>query len=338
MLALVSGLCIYNWRTHHWVAVVFSAIVLGLVIWGVVRAARNATSTPTPFNGTYVAGEIAKPRAPSVRVLIGMCVAASFVAWTVFHNTYIQRWTIGSREILQDHEWWRLVTSAFLHASTTHLWMNMVALWYVGGRLESALGTRQFLMIYGAAALGGGLFVVAFGQEHTLGASGAIYGVMGADIALALAAMRAGCPSSARMYVKNATWLIGLNLLLTMAVPFISLAAHVGGLITGLLVTLGLKPPEGLREVWSLAEAFPEGATFNYDGDRQTIIFSGSARYAVDSGLVDLDTWVAAVKDDTLPPSAWLHELNLDAVALTCTVPVSVVKQRLMPSAVPEPA
>lgn len=125
---------------------------------------------------------------------------------------------------------WRLVTSGFLHAGLLHIGLNMWALWILGSILEPALGRVRFLVLYGASLTAGALGVVLLSpEEATVGASGAIYGVLGAMIVVAKARnldlMRTGLLPT-----------LGINLLLTVAIPGISIGGHLGGLVGGLAV------------------------------------------------------------------------------------------------------
>ncbi|MFL6127968.1 MAG: rhomboid family intramembrane serine protease [Mycobacteriales bacterium] len=125
----------------------------------------------------------------------------------------------------------RLVTSAFLHGSLLHLASNMLALYIVGAPLERVLGTARFLTIYLASALGGSLLAMLLSPPDTLGvgASGAVFGLFGALVVLR---NRVGADA------RGVAMLIGLNLVISFAVPGISWQAHVGGLLTGIVVAL----------------------------------------------------------------------------------------------------
>jgi membrane associated rhomboid family serine protease len=126
-------------------------------------------------------------------------------------------------------QWWRIITSGFLHANLIHLGFNMLVLWQLGNLLEPAFGRLRFGLVYLVAMFGGGLGVLILDPNHfTVGASGAVFGLMGA----AVAAMRA------RGIDPFATGLggsIAINLLITFTIPGISIGGHVGGLIAGFL-------------------------------------------------------------------------------------------------------
>lgn len=125
----------------------------------------------------------------------------------------------------------RLLTSAFLHASLLHLASNMLALYIVGAPLERVLGAGRYLTIYLVSALGGSLLAMLLSPPDTLGvgASGAVFGLFGA-----LVVLRDRIGADAR----GVAMLIGLNLVISFAVPGISWQAHIGGLLTGIAVAL----------------------------------------------------------------------------------------------------
>ena len=144
-----------------------------------------------------------------------------------------------------EGEWWRIITSGFLHANLIHLGFNMFVLYQLGNLLEPALGRLRFGLVYVVALVSGGLGVLLVDPNHlTVGASGAVFGLMGA----AVAAMRA---RGIDPFATGLGGMIVLNLLLTFAIPGISIGGHVGGLIGGficghLLVDVGpryLKDP-----------------------------------------------------------------------------------------------
>ena len=134
---------------------------------------------------------------------------------------------------LLQGDWWRLITAAFLHASMIHIAMNMLALWWFGAALEQALGRGRFLLLYfvsGLAGSAGALLVSP--QSVTVGASGAIFGIMGAAFVLE----RQGI----YVFGGGALGIIVLNLAFTLLVPNISIGGHLGGLAGGALGTLAL--------------------------------------------------------------------------------------------------
>lgn len=129
-----------------------------------------------------------------------------------------------------EGEWWRIVSGGFLHAGLLHLGMNMLLLFLLGQQLEPLLGRLRFFTLYMACLVAGSFGVLLVQPTSvTVGASGAIFGLMGA----ALAAQRL---APHRVQLANIGALIVINLLITFAVPNISAGAHIGGLVAGLLV------------------------------------------------------------------------------------------------------
>ena len=129
-------------------------------------------------------------------------------------------------------EWWRLLTAAFLHYGPFHLLMNMVALYWFGSLLERRIGSGRFLLLYLVSGLAGSAGALLFDPlRPTVGASGAIFGVLGAGLVL----------EQQRDYVfgGSALGIIVINLVLTFAIPNISIGGHLGGLIGGAVATLG---------------------------------------------------------------------------------------------------
>lgn len=133
-------------------------------------------------------------------------------------------------------DWWRIFTAAFLHGSFLHITFNMIALYQVGNIVEALYGKPRFSALYLVSIVGSGLSVLAFNYAvPTLGASGAIFGLFGALVAVGLRMGRRG-----RGLIGQVLPIILLNLLFTYTVPGISAAAHVGGLLTGFFAGLVL--------------------------------------------------------------------------------------------------
>jgi membrane associated rhomboid family serine protease len=138
--------------------------------------------------------------------------------------------------VLQDGQWYRVITGAFLHGGLAHVSLNMIALYQLGLFVETLLGSWRMLAIYSISLLGGGLAVVYFDpQNPTVGASGAIFGLFGALLAIGLRLGERG-----RSLIAQTVPILILNLVFTFAVPFISKAGHLGGLISGFLAGLVL--------------------------------------------------------------------------------------------------
>jgi membrane associated rhomboid family serine protease len=135
-----------------------------------------------------------------------------------------------------DGDWWRLVTGGFLHAGMLHLFMNVFLLWLLGQELEPALGGWRFGLLYGVSLLGGSLGVMLVDPtSFTVGASGAIFGLMGALVVLQL---RAG----QNPWQSGIAGLVAVNVAITFLIPGISIGGHLGGLATGAVAGLLVTP------------------------------------------------------------------------------------------------
>jgi membrane associated rhomboid family serine protease len=139
-----------------------------------------------------------------------------------------------SRIAIDNGDLWRLVTSGFIHAGLPHLLFNMLSLWVLGSLLEPVTGRSRFLVIYITSLLVGSFgALVAQKVGVTVGASGAIFGLLAAAIVVLRA--RGINPVESGL----AFWL-GFNLLFTFTVSGISIGGHIGGLVGGALAAVVL--------------------------------------------------------------------------------------------------
>jgi membrane associated rhomboid family serine protease len=148
---------------------------------------------------------------------------------------------IGCCGGIAEGEYYRLLTSMFLHYGVFHLLLNMWALWVVGGALEPLLGRSRFLALYLLSGLGGGVATYLFAARETIagfqvspvsaGASGAVFGLFAAFYILM---RRLGRDTS------TITMILVINLILTFVVSGISIWGHLGGLVTGGVLAVGL--------------------------------------------------------------------------------------------------
>lgn len=141
---------------------------------------------------------------------------------------------------------WQVLTSAFTHIEIWHIGFNMLALWFLGPQLELALGRMRFLALYLLAAVAGSAMVLWFesSQTQTLGASGAVFGLMGGLLVLAV---KVGGNVS-----QIGGWLL-INALLTFTIPNISWQGHLGGFLGGCLIAAVIVySPRQRRGTWQL--------------------------------------------------------------------------------------
>jgi membrane associated rhomboid family serine protease len=140
------------------------------------------------------------------------------------------KWALFGPAVAQG-DWWRLITAAFLHASILHIGLNMYVLWIIGAPVEHYLGRARFLALYfvsGLAGSAGALVVTPLAV--TVGASGAIFGILGALLIIEW-------QTTGRLAGNAMTWIV-INLALSFVISGISIGGHIGGLIGGILCTL----------------------------------------------------------------------------------------------------
>ncbi|TNF08040.1 MAG: rhomboid family intramembrane serine protease [Bacillota bacterium] len=137
------------------------------------------------------------------------------------------------------NEYHRLLFAMFLHGSIIHFLMNGLVLFYLGGFLERYLGYLRYSLIYILSGLASSLAVVYFGPNAiTIGASGALYGVVGALFIL-ISLRQNWFPPQAAKSIRS---IIVINLILTFVIPSISVEGHLGGLIMGIILIFPLIP------------------------------------------------------------------------------------------------
>jgi rhomboid protease GluP len=137
-------------------------------------------------------------------------------------------------------EYWRLITPIFFHAGILHFFFNMYALYNVGPQIERPLGYARFLMIYFFSGVAGGFASFLFTPSYSLGASGAIFGLIGA-LAVFLFRHSRLLGSVGRSMLINVIFIIVLNLSLSFT-PGIDLWGHIGGLLSGVVLMWFLGP------------------------------------------------------------------------------------------------
>ena len=205
---------------------------------------------------TNFGGRVTRDAGAVTKVLIGVNVAVFFVQQA--STSFTQRFElIGAFppppnlafEGVADGQYYRLLTAAFMHGGFLHIAFNMYALFLFGPPLESALGRVRFLTLYLLSALGGSAASYAFNipNQASLGASGAVFGLLGAFFVVN---RRLGRDNSGLLV------LVAINLGIAFLPRFgnIDWRAHVGGLVTGTLVTVAFAyAPRPRREVVQVA-------------------------------------------------------------------------------------
>jgi membrane associated rhomboid family serine protease len=186
---------------------------------------RTVRRAEAPFGGQAVT------TAWATRTLIAINVLIFFFEYGLGDPNKVA-WDFGLRPpAVADGEYYRLITSAFLHYSAAHVALNMWALYTVGVALETWLGRARFLTLYFLSALGGGVlcYLLSDVNSNTAGASGAVFGLFGAIFVVA---------HRMNMNIRPIALVIVINLVFTFVWGGISWQGHIGGLVTGAIVAL----------------------------------------------------------------------------------------------------
>ena len=191
------------------------------------------------------AEDIFKPKKPVATYALIIINVLVFLAMYFFGNGSEDELTLlmfGANNrtlVLEAHEYYRLITSSFLHIGIWHLIINMYSLSIIGSQIESFFGKTKYLIIYFGSALFGSLLSICFGNTISAGASGALFGLLGAMLYFGY---------HYRLYLGNTLYsqlvpIIILNLCLGLFIYNIDMACHIGGLIGGILISMicGLK-------------------------------------------------------------------------------------------------
>ncbi len=151
-------------------------------------------------------------------ITVGVSPLSSF-------SSPVQRAFLSAPILVDDGQWWRVVTSAFTHAGLLHLGLNMLALLLFGSELERQLGKARYLTVYLVSALGGAASLQLLGAYAggVVGASGAIYGLLGAFGVVLV---------KHKQDLRGLLTLLGINLVISF-LPGVSLLGHLGGLVAG---------------------------------------------------------------------------------------------------------
>ncbi|MFC0473529.1 rhomboid family intramembrane serine protease [Halalkalibacter kiskunsagensis] len=172
---------------------------------------------------------------PIATVILLCCIAAMFsvVEKNGGSTSVLTLIEFGAKynPLIIAGEWWRLLSAMFLHITFLHLFMNSIALFYLGGAVERMYGTSRFLIIYFLAGLTGSIASFAFNEQVAAGASGAIFGCFGALLYFGTIYKKLFF----RTMGKSVLTILAINLVFGFVVPMVDNGAHIGGLLGGFL-------------------------------------------------------------------------------------------------------
>lgn len=175
----------------------------------------------------------------AVNVLIYLVMAAEVGLDEFGAQQFIRYGANFAALTVADEQWWRLLSCTFLHGGMLHLGFNMYALKVLGETAERLFGGAMFAVVYLLAGLGGsiaslGWTLAEVPQTFSVGASGAVFGIMGAMLGYALA-RRSSVPVRVfKGLTRSALLFIGINVAIGLSLPFVDNAAHLGGLAVGI--------------------------------------------------------------------------------------------------------
>jgi membrane associated rhomboid family serine protease len=177
----------------------------------------------------------------AINVIVFLTEQGQFsFASTGVHGKVVAEGILYREAIAEADQYWRLVTAGFLHENILHIGFNMYLLYLLGLMLEPAIGGARFAAIYFTALLAGSFGALLATAAPTLGASGAIFGLMGG----AAVELRARGFSVMQSGIGG---LIILNLVLSFSLAGISVGAHIGGLIGGAVAALAIRAADSRR-------------------------------------------------------------------------------------------
>ena len=175
-----------------------------------------------------------------VTKFLSITLISIYVAQFVLGDILISNFALFAPSI-STGQWWRLITAGFLHGTILHLLFNVYILWVLGSQLESILGKIKFVVIYFVSLIGGSVASFLFSPfgTYSIGASGAIFGLMGAMLVVG---------RKKRLDISQVAVLVVLNVVIGFVLSGIDWRAHLGGLAAGFLIAWVLLNATWLKE------------------------------------------------------------------------------------------
>jgi rhomboid protease GluP len=218
-------------------------------------------------------------------VIIGVTAVIfilQLITRSIFQTDIPAVFFIKSNELIRSGQIWRLLTPMLLHGSITHIGFNMYALLSFGTGLERYFGHGRFLLLYILGAFAGNVASFLFTEANSLGASTAVFGLLGAE-GIFLIQNRKVFPGQFRGAIGNIIFIAAINLFIIGSLPGIDNWGHIGGLLGGLMFTSFAGPKwevEGIYPALRLVDKRPFGALL-IGAAMVVLIFGGLAMWGM---------------------------------------------------------
>lgn len=199
----------------------------------------------TPFTMIFIGVNIG--------IFVLMCLAGGFAVTSVDPPVLLGFGAKQNNLIVEQHQYWRLITSIFIHIGIIHLLLNNYALWIIGQEIERIYGSARFVILYLATGIVGSIGSFVFNPQATsAGASGSIFGLFGVMAAFAFRYRKEIPEFLSRDIKRRVIPIIFINLVFGFSVRIVDNSAHIGGLLSGValaLVVPYMRPNERITPV-----------------------------------------------------------------------------------------
>ena len=180
----------------------------------------------------------------------------------------LQQWSVSGYDVFVRGEYWRLLTAIFLHGNGTpgitlvHLALNVLSLFQLGFLFETRFGARRLLLVFFVTGLVASLASAWANRGPSVGASGAVFGIVGAYMMAVVRSPRLRRERFARSIVSQLVVLTIINIGVGSTIPMIDMSAHIGGLVAGMVIgaILPHQPPPPPPPAEVVIDVTPYGA------------------------------------------------------------------------------
>lgn len=189
----------------------------------------------------------------NVGIFVLMSLAGGFAMTSVDHSVLLGFGAKQNQLIAEQHQYWRMITSIFIHIGVIHLVLNNYALWIIGQEIERIYGSARFVVLYLGTGIVGSIGSYVFNPQATsAGASGSIFGLFGVMAVFAFRYRKEIPEFLSRDIKRRIIPVIAINLIFGFSVKIVDNAAHVGGLLSGIalaMVVPYMRPQERITPV-----------------------------------------------------------------------------------------